>query len=167
MKIRRTKGLTLVEMLIAIVLASLLAVFFFRTFRLSSLAWFNVSKLDVIQQMRIAERKLRAELELGTKILHPPVGTTNATRIVFTDAENALRIIYWTENEELKIRGLENDPEVLATKIKAFTVSHPLDGLISCEITADGSESKDPKQVEKAKLSLGVSAFASNGFTGE
>ena len=158
------KGLTLVEMVIAIVLAALLAIFFFRTFRMSSLAWFNVNKLDVIQQMRIAERKLRAEIELGTAILYPPVGTTNATRIVFTGPENDLRIIYWTENEELKIRGLDDEPEVLATKIKTFAVSHPLEGQVGCEMTADGSEREDAKEVEKARLSLGVSAFASNGF---
>jgi len=161
------RAMTIVELLLAIVLVSLLAVFIFKTFRMQSLSWYQVEKLDALSRLRVAERRIRAELELGTAILHPRwsgTGDTVARRLVYTGPTNDLRILYWTDDKKVKVRGLDGDPVTLCEEIENFEVRHPLKGQVVCEITA---EKASLDEAEQKPVSVGIAAFAGNGFGGD
>lgn len=152
--------MTVVEMLVAVILVSLLFGFLYRTFRIQRMAWFTVEKLDAIQAMRIAERRIRKELELGTAVLYPPPemggASTGHNCLVFTGPTNKLRAIYCDKEGKLKLKEHGQKPVLLCEDVRSFAVRHPFRGQVWCEVVANARE--------KGAISFAVSAHISNGF---
>ena len=156
----RRRAMTVVEMLVAIVLVSILFGFLYRTFRVQRLAWFTVEKLDAIQALRIAERRIRNELELGTAVLYPPPEMGGVTKghtcLVFTSPTNELRIIYRGVGGRLMMKAHKQKPAVLCEGVRAFAVHHSFRGQVWVEVTTNARE--------KGAIGFAVSAHLSNGF---
>ena len=154
------RAMTVVEMLVALVLVSLLFGFLYRTFRVQRMAWFTVEKLDAIQAMRIAERRIRKELELGTAVLYPPPemggATTGHSFLIFTSPTNELRMIYCDKEGHLKMKEHKKKPVVLCSSVRSFAVRHSFRGQVWVEVTANARE--------KGAIGFAVSAHISNGF---
>lgn len=159
-KRRSQVAMTLVEAVIAIILFSLIAGFMFRTMRLQKLSWDTVEKLDVVQSFRIAERKIRKELELGTSVLWPPSESGGATvdypYLVFTDPENVPQMIYIDTENRLVLLKVDSEPEVLCKDVKRILVRHIYNGFVTIRVVAD-SESR-------GLMGFTVTVLLLNGF---
>lgn len=163
---RSRSGVTLIELLLAMGLFGLLSLFLYRTTRLHKLAWVTVEKLDALQQLRLAEARLRSELELGTAVLYPrpdaSAGDAVARRAVFCDGLNRPRILYLTPEGRLCIRAHDEPPTVLAEGVMDLAVRHPLRGFLLCEITMKADD-EDQDRI----LCTTVAVTAGNAYHGE
>lgn len=156
---RPRRGLTLLETLLGLALLSVLMGLVVQNLRFAELADDLVEKLDVLQQLRLAELRLRAELETSTAILHPPPGDgAPVPGLVFAGPTNTLVAIYLDPRGNLKQKADGAPAQVLATGILALAVKQPIPGQVECVLKADSPD--------RGKLSFVIAAAVGNSPLG-
>ena len=154
------KAMTLVEAMIGFVLFLIIAGFLVRTLRLQKLSWNTVEKLDVIQSFRIAERKIRKELEVGTSVLWPPPegsgSENNSPYLVFTGPTNIPYILYIDRSNRLVLLKNNEEPEILCEEISSIHVRHVFKGLITIRVVANSKA--------RGLMGFTISVSLLNGF---
>jgi len=159
--VRRRRAMTVIEMLVAVILVALLFGFLWRSFRIQRLAFLTVEKLDAIQAVRVAERRVRAEVDLATAVLYPPAEQGGATArhayLVFTGGDNVPRMIYRDRSGNLCSLGRGGTPDVLCSGVNDLVVRQPLRGNVTCELTLNAED--------RTPLVFVISAQVGNGYS--
>lgn len=157
------RGLTILEILFGMAILALLTAVLTRNLRFATHAARLNQRLDVHQRLRLAELRLRAELETGTAVLHPAEGAAGVPGMVMTGPLNQLRILYLDPegNLKLKTRG-EDPPLLLSPGIQGLEVRHPVRGQVECLVTARADD-----RSEATAVAAVISGHVGNGFHGE
>lgn len=156
---RPRRAVTLVELMVGFGLLAGLTAAAVQNLRFGKLAGEVVDKLDVLQRLRIAELRLRSELEVGTAILHPkPFDDAGKPALVFADPSNRLRVLYVDGAGNLMLQPDGGDPTLLASGIVNLVVKHPIPNQVECRIVAEAPEGK--------RISSLVSGYVGNQFMG-
>ena len=158
---RRRRGTTLVEALFAFALFGLISGLMFRQIKLATFTARVVDKLDILQQLRLTQLRVGAELETATEVLYPPA-EEDAPRpaLVYADEVNEVHVLWLDTSGELKLKGAADAaPTVLAVGVAEFTARQPLAGHVECVVRADSED--------RGLVSIVISGVAGNTLMGE
>lgn len=136
MRLSRRRGMTVLEVLVAMGILALVLAGVGRTLRFSKLSKDMIERLDLLQQLRLAEVRLGEHLRFGTAILHPRSGAGAANGLVFTDGANKLRVVYREDTGRIWLKADGEDPELICTVSDALVVEQPVEGQALVQITA-------------------------------
>ncbi len=154
------RGATLVEAVLGLALLAGLVGLAVSSLRFHGFSDRVVGKLDALQRIRLAEIRLRSELDTATALRHPREGDpVGAPVLVFTDGANQLSLVHRDPEGILKLVRRGSAPVELARGIDDLVVRQPIRGQAELTLRAVAEDG--------TTVSVVVSAFAANRIRGE
>jgi len=129
---RKTSGFTIIEILVAIAVLSLVLLFIIPVFSYSRRASSTMNRLDSYHDVRRVDQEIASEIKFGSAILYPPRPPgSNAgewySQIVYRNSINQTQIIFVNENDQLMMLNYDeifgsylSSARLLGNNIKEF-----------------------------------------------
>lgn len=155
---RPRRGFTMVELVVAAAILALIFAVVSRNLRVMGLAESGVQKLDALQELRLAQRRVKALVETGTAVLFPAIGA-EGTALTVVDEVNQLHLIYLDSEGDLRWMPRGEPSRVLARGVLDFQAAQPFKDQVEIRMQTQGGAG-DP-------LALVITAYASNQFHGK
>lgn len=155
----RRRAVTILEVMVAFSLLAVVLAGLGRTLRFSKLSKDMVERLDLLQQLRLAEIRLGESLRFGTAILHPRLGAGAANGLVFADETHRLVVVYREGDGRIWLKRDGDEPALICSSSDAMVVEQPVEGQVLVRITATG-ENGSP-------IHAGVTGFFQNSYQEE
>ena len=145
-----TKGFTIIELLVAIAIFTLLMLFIMPVFSYSRRATTMMNRLDSYHDIRRVDQEIAAEIKFGSAILYPPSPTaTDAgewhSQIVFRNSINQTQVIFVNDKDQLmllnydEIRGSYlSSAKLLGSNIKEFLARRKGSSVIEYKLCFEG-----------------------------
>lgn len=117
--IKKTKGFTIIEILVAIAVLSLIMLFVVPVFSYSRRATTTMTRLDSYHDVRRVDQEVSAEIKFGSAILYPTRPTAADagewhSQVVFRNSINQTQVIFVNDKDQLL---LLNYDEVLGSSL--------------------------------------------------
>lgn len=125
--------------------------------RVGKLTQSGSEKLEAIQRVRVAQKRLRRLVETGTAVLYPPVGETAGCAVV-TDRVNLPHVLFLDPEGQLQMLPSGGEAEVLARGVESFEATQPFDAMLELKMVTEAGKG--------VPLTILVTAYAGNQFHG-
>lgn len=148
------KGFTVIEILVAVAVFSLIMLFIMPVFSYSRRATATMARLDSYHDVRRVDQEIAAEIKFGSAILYPPrPAAANAgewhSQIVFRNSINQTQVIFVNEKNQLLLLNYDEivgsylaNAKLLGSNIKDFLARRHGNSVIEYKLCfdADGRE---------------------------
>ncbi len=148
----KIKAFTVIEVLVALVILSLLLLMIVPIFSYSRSTVKTMNRLDVFHDTRKISHEINSTLKLTTEVLYPDPSVKRGWRnyMVFRSPFNQVYIFYVNDKDSLivinydKIRnGKVVSGKTLARNVKEFSVRRPESNLIEYRVRLEAENSKE------------------------
>ena len=129
---KTAKGFTIIEILVAIAVLSLVLLFIIPVFSYSRRASTTMNRLDSYHDVRRVDQEIASEIKFGSAILYPPRPTGSDagewhSQIIYRNSINQTQIIFVNEKDQLMMLNYDeilgsylSNARLLGSSIKEF-----------------------------------------------
>lgn len=151
----RRRGMTVVEVLMALAIFGLVFGLVVRNMRFATLATDSVDKLESLQNLRLAQRKVQRLIETSTQVMAPAPGQ-ESTVLALADRVHGLHLVFLDPDGKLRWMPRGEEAEVLAEGVLSFRVQQPFRHQVEARIEAAGGGG--------VPLSMLISGYTGNHY---
>ena len=147
-----SQGFTIIEILVAIAILSLVLMFIIPVFSYSRRATTTMSRLDSYHDVRRVDQEIASEIKFGSAILYPPrPDSSNAgewhSQIVFRNSINQTQVLFINEKDQLMLLNYDKilgtylaGARLLSSSIKEFAARRHGNSVIEYKLTFEADQ---------------------------
>lgn len=148
----QTKGFTVIEVLVAIAVISLIMLFIIPVFSYSRRATTTMNRLDSYHDVRRVDQEIASEIKFGSAILYPPRPAASGagdwhSQIVYRNSINQTQVIFVNDKDQLMLLNYDDilgsylsSARLLGSSIKEFMARRHGNSVVEYKLCFEANE---------------------------